>query len=60
VHATEFIIMIIIITTIIGKNSPFCAIALYRRFCQISLELDNLIFTSLDFATIIFFTEQDR
>jgi hypothetical protein len=48
-------IYIIIIIIIIG---PFWAIAFLRRFCQICLELDRPVFTSLDFGTIIFFTEQ--
>jgi hypothetical protein len=36
------------------QNSPFWAIAFIRKFCQSSLELDCSVFTSLDFATIIF------
>jgi hypothetical protein len=35
------------------QNSPIWAIALFRRFCQ-NRQLDRPVFTSLDFATIIF------
>lgn len=34
--------------------------AFLRRFCQICLELDCLVLTTLDFAAVIFFTEQSR
>jgi hypothetical protein len=34
--------------------------AIFRKFCQIYLELEYPVFTSLDFATTIFFTEQGR
>jgi hypothetical protein len=41
------------------QNSPSSVIAFLRRYCQICLELDHPVFTSLDFATS-FFIEQDR
>jgi hypothetical protein len=34
------------------QNSFFLAIAFLSRLCQICLELDHPVFTSLDFATI--------
>jgi hypothetical protein len=39
---------------IIGKTALFCIIRFLRRFGQIFLELDLLVFTSLDFAMIFY------
>jgi hypothetical protein len=48
--ASRFIIIMI------GKTAHFNPYTLVRS-CQICLELDHPVFTSLDFATVIFFTE---
>jgi hypothetical protein len=39
-----------------GPNILFLSIAAYRRFCHICPELDHTVFTSSDFAIIIFYT----
>jgi hypothetical protein len=44
-----------LIIIIIRKTVIFLAVAFLRTFCQICLELDHPVFTSLDFATIIFY-----
>jgi hypothetical protein len=36
------------------KKYILLSLAFLRRFCQICLELDHLVFTSLDFATVTF------
>jgi hypothetical protein len=43
------------------QNTCFWAIAFLRKFCQTCLfhrEFDHTVFTSLDFAKVMFFTEQ--